>query len=348
MTHFACSSPLGNSTHNIERTTQVTDATLFRFVFLGDTRGDYKSDPPCYLAEETLRKIVRKILDLVPRPDFVIFNGDMVAKTAYRKAPGAIKRWQSVFLNPMKSNRILVYTTPGNHVIDGNATNPDNSMRYIPLFNKYFQADNPMNGPKGYKGVSYSFTYKNCHFVTVTSFMTHKGYDNRELSSREFIQKKKDFEYFINKKNRRWLKEDLKRDHSDFTLFFTHCPIYPVGPHYKDKLSFHAHPANSSIIARTLIDDGVHAFLASHEHLYARANLGPSNPDSSGLKGELLQVIIGSAGAPLSSKPARKDMVFEKYEKTYNYLVADVRSNMIKCVVYDDNDGEIDSFSIIP
>ena len=113
-------------------------------------------------------------------------------------------------------------------------------------------------------------------------------------------------------------------------------------------MSLHAHPANRSIIAGTLIDDGVHAFLASHEHLYARANLGPTNPDSSGPKGYLLQVIMGSAGAPLSSKPARKDMVLEKYEKTYHYLVADVKTNMINCKVYDDNDYEIDSFSIIP
>jgi len=346
LTYFACSSPIGNRTHHIEKTTQVPDATLFRFVFLGDTRGDYKADPSCYLAEEPLRKIVKEILDLVPRPDFVIFNGDMVAKTAYRKAPGKIKRWRSIFQYPMKSNNIPVYTTPGNHVIDGNATDPDNSMRYIPLFRTYFQADNPMNGPKGYKGVTYSFTYKNCHFVTVTSFMTHEGYDNRELSPREFVQKKRDFEYFINEKNRRWLKEDLKRDHSDFTLFFTHCPIYPVGPHYKDKMSLHAHPASRSMIAGILIDDGVHAFFTSHEHLYARVNLGPSNPVPSGLEGHLLQVIIGSAGAPLSSKPARKDMVLEKYKKTYNYLVADVSSNMIKCVVYDDNGNEIDSFSI--
>ncbi|MDY6967876.1 MAG: metallophosphoesterase [Spirochaetota bacterium] len=323
------------------------DKSLFRFVFLGDSRGDYKGNPPSYLTEEPLKKIVQQIINLNPKPKFVIFNGDMVAKITYKQAPEMIKKWQSIFLKPIQDKNILVYITPGNHVIDQNAVNKDNSIKYIELFRNYYLADNPMNGPSIYKGVTYSFNYANCHFVTVTSFVTHKGIDNTELSPKEFIQKKKDFEYFINKENRNWLIKDLKNDNSDFTIFFTHCPFYPVGPHYKDRKSLHAHPSNRDLIAEILINNNVDAFFASHEHLYARANLSSSNPASSGLNGSLLQVVVGSASAPLSSKKKRGNMIFDKYIKSFAFLIADVTRDSIKCCAYNENGVKIDNFSIV-
>lgn len=339
-TFCSCSStfPIGE--------TREGDETLFRFVFLGDSRGDYKADPPVYLAEEVFQKIIKRILALSPKPEFVIFNGDMVAKTTYKEAPEKIERWQSIFLLPLQKNGIKIYTAPGNHILDGNALNQDNSIRYIPLFRKYFQADNPRNGPSIYKGVTYSFTYKNCHFVTVTPFITHRGIDNRELKPGEFVQKKKDFEYFINRENRRWLEGDLRRNHADFTIAFTHCPLYPVGPHHEDRKNLHAHPSNRDRIAQILIDYSVDAYLTSHEHLYARVNLSSSNPASSKLKGNLVQVVVGSASAPLSNKPPRKDMVFEVYQKVYEFLVADVKRNRIEFNVFDEKGNRIDSFSI--
>jgi hypothetical protein len=326
--------------------TRESDETLFRFVFLGDSRGDYKADPPVYLAEEVFQKIIKRILDLSPKPEFVIFNGDMVAKTTFKEAPEVIERWQSIFLHPLQKNGITIYTAPGNHILDGNALNKDNSIRYIPLFRKYFQADNPLNGPSIYKGVTYSFTYKNCHFVTVTPFITKRGIDNRELKPGEFVQKKNDFEYFINSENRRWLEGDLKRNRADFTIVFTHCPLYPVGPHHEDRKNLHAHPSNRDRIAQLLVDNSVDVYLASHEHLYARVNLSSSNPPSSKLRGNLVQVVVGSASAPLDGTPPRKDMVFEVYQKVYEFLVADVKRNRIEFNVYDEKGNKIDSFSI--
>jgi hypothetical protein len=327
--------------------TRESDETLFRFVFLGDTRGDYKADPPVYLAEEVFQKIIKRILALSPKPEFVIFNGDMVAKTTYKEAPEMIERWQCIFIKPLRENGITIYITPGNHILDGNAVNKDNSIRYIPLFRKYFQADNPLNGPSFYKGVTYSFTHKNCHFVTVTPFITQKGIDNSEIKPGEFVQKKNDFEYFINMENLRWLEEDLKRNNADFTIVFTHCPLYPVGPHFEDRKNLHAHQDNRDRIAQILVDNSVDIYLASHEHLYARVNLSSSNPPSSKLRGNLVQVVVGSASAPLNGASPRKDMVFEKYQKVYEFMVADVKRNRIECNVYDENGNTIDSFSIL-
>lgn len=340
----ACSTASGD--RSLSEPALSRDKVLFRFVFMGDSRGDYKASPPSYLEEGPFKKIVDQITAMDPKPDFVIFNGDMVAKTTYEKAPEFIERWQRLFLLPMRNKGIAVYCAPGNHDIDGNALNQDKSIRYIPLFRTYYQADNPLNGPPGYEGVSYSFTHKNCHFVTVTSQITHEGADNKELEPSEFVQKDNDFEYYVNKDNLKWLNEDLKKDHSTFSIFFTHSPLYAVGPHHEDKKTLEAHPSNVAKLAATLNSNHVDAYLASHEHVYARINLGPDNPKSSVVKSLLPQITLGSVSAPLSRKPPRKDAVIEKYFVGYGFMVADVKKDEILVRVLDENGQLVDSFSI--
>ena len=322
------------------------DATLFRFVFTGDSRGNYKADPPVYLEEELLAQVVGHILALEPQPEFVIFNGDMVAKTTFTKAPEKIARWRAIFEEPLRANNIKVYTTPGNHIIDQKERCPTGEICYISKFNQYFRADNPANGPTGYGGVSYSFTRANTHFVTVTSFTSHGGPDNSEIDPAEFVQRKKQFEYFINRPNRDWLEQDLARDRSTFTIFFTHCPLYPVGPHYQDRKSLHAHPANRDAVAGILAADGVDMVFASHEHLYARANIGPANPSGSGPGTGMAQSVVGAASAPLSSVPARPDMRFEKYLSAYGFLVGDVKKDRIECYFYNETGQLLDGFTV--
>lgn len=324
------------------------DSNLFRFVFTGDSRGDYRAKPPVYLAAELLAKMTGNILALEPKPDFVIFNGDMVAKTTFAEAPEKIALWRAIFQEALQARNIKVYITPGNHDLDQEEPCAGDEICYVDRFNKYFQADNPVNGPAGYEGVSYSFTRANTHFVTVSSFTTHNGRDNTELAPDAFMQKKKNFEYFVNEPNREWLRQDLAKDNSTFTIFFTHSPPFPVGPHYADQASLHAYPANRDELVGILAADRVDALLASHEHLYARANIGPGNPDGSGLATELPQIIVGSISAPLDAGPPRLDMKFEKYLPAYSFLVADVKKDRIECRVYNENNEQIDAVTISP
>lgn len=324
----------------------AADPTLFRFVFTGDSRGDYKATPPVFLEEEMLARITGYIRALEPRPQFVIFNGDMVAKSTFSKAPEVIGRWQELFQKPLQAEGVKVYLAPGNHVVDQKKPCPPGETCYVSLFNRSFPADNPGNGPAGYEGVSYSFTQGEVHFVTVTSFMSHDGPDHTELTPAEFAQPKSRFEYFVNQANRDWLQQDLRADSSRFTVFFTHVPPYAVGPHLADKKSMEAHPANRDALTAILADNGVDMVLASHEHLYARADLGPDNPPGSGLKATLPQVVVGSASAPLNAEPPRSDMVFAHYLASYGYLVADVKRDRIECQMYNGENQPIDFFII--
>ncbi|KPA15243.1 metallophosphoesterase [Candidatus Magnetomorum sp. HK-1] len=322
---------------------------LFRFVFTGDSRGDYKGSPPDDIAEEILELFTKRILLLSPKPDFVIFNGDMVAKTAYRNGGHAIQIWKTVFEKPIREAGIKLFITPGNHIIDQKwptQSKERDSIQYISWFRKHFLADNPLNGPRMFKGVSYSFTHKNCHFVTTPSFITHFGPDNFELSSKKFIQKKKKFEYFINRDNRIWLQDDLETSKSDFKIFFSHCPLFAVGPHYKDKKNFHAHPLNKAKLETILFNNTIDLILGSHEHVYSRVRLGPSNPISSGFQGTMTQVVVGSCSAPLSKKEPRNDLVVDKYLSEYAILVADVAKDRIQCKAIKHDGEAIDAFTI--
>ena len=318
-----------------------------RFVFLGDTRGNYKLKNPVYLNEKVLIKFVNQIITMNPKPKFVIFNGDMVAKTAYTKSKKSIERWNEIFTKPIQKAGIKIFITPGNHIIDQKKDNVKvSASNYIERFNKDFPSDNPQNGPDKYKGVTYSFDYENIHFVTTTSFVSHRGFDNNEIKKNYFVQKKKDFEYFINRENRDWLLNDLEKSKSKFKIFFTHCPLYPVGPHYKDKKSLHAHEQNRKDVLSILNSYKVDLFLASHEHMYARVKLGPNNPKNSGLKKEIYQITLGSASAPMKKIEKRESMKHDVYTFEYDMLVADLVGNFIECNVYDENINIIDNFKV--
>ncbi|MCP3939951.1 MAG: hypothetical protein GY710_00520 [Desulfobacteraceae bacterium] len=322
------------------------DKSLFRFVVLGDSRGNYHADPPVYLEVASLQKITGQILALNPQPRLVIFNGDMVAKTTYEKAPDVIKQWQDIFLKPLQARGISVYIVPGNHIVDTRGQNSNTDVSYISQFRKYYMADNPSNGPLRYEGVTYSFNEENVHFSTATPFTTHDGWDNTEIAPKDYFQKKKNWEYFMNRENRAWLRQDLKNNTAEFDIFFVHLPLYPTGPHYKDKKGFNSHPANRDALARILTDNKVDIVFAAHEHLYARTNLTDINPDNSSLKGNLVQVVSGAAGAPFSQVGQRGDMGFEKYLPAVHFVVGDVNKENILFNVYDIKNQLIDSFGI--
>ena len=256
-------------------TTQGKNDFLFRFVFTGDSRGDYKADPPGFLSADVLKKFMGIIVKLDPKPEFLIFNGDMVSKTAYRSEAGlqSIQEWKKIVEEKMAENGIKLYLMPGNHIVDQKEKDKPDKVNYIERFRKYYRHGNPQNGPSLYKDVTFSFDHKNTHFVSVTSFMTHSGADNRELKPGQFVHKEQNFEYYVPRENVEWLRQDLQKSDRDFKLFIVHCPLYSVGPHDKDKKSLHAHPENRNAVMSILVANNTDAILASHEHLYARLNL---------------------------------------------------------------------------
>ena len=351
----------------------------FRFVVVADSRGDYKKKPPTYATWLSLYKITTRILALHPKPRLVIFNGDMVAKTAYCNEIQAISFWKDIFLKPLQKNGIKVYITPGNHIVDRKCSP---IIGYIDLFNAYYGSANPQNGPRKYRGVSFSFTVGDVHFATVTPFTTHRGWDNKnEIRPQHYAQQGKGWEYYVNKANRVWLHQDLRQSKAMYKIFFTHVPLYPIGPHHRDRKGLHAHPKTRDELAKILINSDVDAVIVAHEHKYCRAMISHNNPKDSHLKKGFLQVVVGTAGAPLkkeagvqvkrtvtthtvskkrttvtevttTSKPSHSQAKGKArcavQSDAPHYLVADVEKDKIQFRVFTANNERIDEFSIRP
>ncbi len=329
-------------------TSQEKNDFLFRFVFTGDSRGDYNAKPPVMLSSDILKKFMDIIIKMDPKPEFLFFNGDMVAKTAYRSEEGlkAVDEWNQIVADKMAEHGIKLYIIPGNHIVDQKEKTQGGNVQYIERFRKYFKKNaNPKNGPSLYKDVTFSFDHKNTHFTTVISFMTHDGPDNKELTPDKFVHTEQIFEYFVPKENREWLQNDLKNSDKDFKLFIVHCPLYPVGPHYKDKKSLHAHPANRDDVMSILIANNTDAILASHEHLYARLDLSPERIEGLKINYIMPEIIIGSAGAPLYNKK-REDIKIDVIKPEYTLLIGDVYKDRIVLKVINENGNEIDKIII--
>jgi len=333
-------------------------SSVTRFIFLADSRGDYKNDPNDLFAEEILNDMTERILSLDPKPDFVIFNGDMVAKKAYSEESDAVQRWLATFSQPLQREGITVYVTPGNHIVDQRASQNDRPLKYVDDFRHSYMfegmspVDNPLSKsvPEPYRGVTFSATHGNMHLATVPSFTTHRRFDlSGELGEDEYKQPNKSFEYYVSRANLEWLENNLKGSDAKFKVFVTHVPLYPTGHHYKDEKGLHAHPANRDALMKILIDNKVDMILVSHEHVYARMYLKPSNSDGTKDGDEIIQVTVGSAGAPLPTiVPKRDDVILERYLDVlpYTFMVADVSGTGIEVSVYDQFGWNVDRFSV--
>jgi 3',5'-cyclic AMP phosphodiesterase CpdA len=96
-------------------------AAPFSFVAIGDSRGSRFGEP---VNRAVLSQVVAKILELQPRPAFVLVAGDLVMGdrivTMSREVSLAreLRAWQTV-MAPLTTAGIRVYCVPGNHEIWG-------------------------------------------------------------------------------------------------------------------------------------------------------------------------------------------------------------------------------------
>ncbi len=90
----------------------------FSFVALGDSQGNRDSEP---VNAPVLAAMVAKVLEMDPRPAFVIFAGDLVLGRRPRDVGRAgladqLRLWQQV-VAPLGAAGVRVYSVPGNHEV---------------------------------------------------------------------------------------------------------------------------------------------------------------------------------------------------------------------------------------
>jgi len=218
-------------------------------------------------------------------PDLVIFQGDNVnGYTSAENLRSQLQTWKAV----MADLNCPYYACPGNHDVQ------DESHETV--WQEEF--DFPLNGPPGEEECVFSFDHKNAHFILLNS--SQPGMSHRIQQS--------------------WLEDDLAAAGSYHTFVGAHEPAYPGCSHIGSSLD--AYPTDRDIFWQTLVDWGVGAYFAGHEHFYHR-----STHDG------VVQSINGTCGAPIVCG------------SFYHFMVVEVDGAQVSARCIDVNGVQRDSWS---
>ncbi|HWR59044.1 MAG TPA: metallophosphoesterase [Thermodesulfovibrionales bacterium] len=326
-----------------------------RFVFMADSRSDSYGPEPVvpenFINSTVLTPIVKKILDLRPRPSFVVFGGDMAYRGRYQHHSTSFytfQAWKNV-MKPLTDAGIPVYTAIGNHELY------DTHGGTFSLANqKEFQAtftDNPSNGPAGYERLVYSFTSPkgDSFFAVLDPYYITADVPMSESESESLHGE-------IDDTQMNWLADQLARTNATHKFLFVHTPYYYMGGQ--------PNPAPNGFVSFTnlwnMLDSNMFDLYAcGHSHLYSRKTIDSSvapdpqtNPPLPPWKNNVVQLLNGTCGAPLDAVAPVVDPsawhVFNQLNKpdTYYFSVVDINGSHTTVNSYGYN-IDTTAFSII-
>jgi hypothetical protein len=166
----------------------------------------------------------------------------------------------------------------------------------------------------------YSFDYGNAHFTVLNS---ERGFNMGDDSFTLMT------EYMITKDQFEWMKADLAATNKKHRFVLTHRPIFPA--------SWRATDSNETalnLFVQALEDYNVEAILVSHDHLYARYEVG-----------SITQIISGGGGAPLSHDLIYDRYATEKARLTHFFTRADVNGDEVTWTTIDINGVVFDTWT---
>ncbi len=253
-----------------------SQVTAFRFVIYADCRAP-KGDPSLF-NHAILGYINSQVVAL--NPDFVFFLGDMVNRAVTPDySHSNLVDWLAFMRSTLGT--IPLYTAVGNSDLYGNT-----GWIEYPLQGVYQSVFSflPNNGPTNYKQLAYSFEFgqgkDRSLFVVLDAF----GFTNIQGTWVGF-----DNGYDTEQIN--WFEQQASSSTAPNKFVLTHGPAFSV----------EGFPVQSSVndvwnIVQTFNFD---MFYCAHEHIYSRWATG-STVLSGGIR-KLMQVIVGSSGAPLDN-----------------------------------------------
>jgi uncharacterized repeat protein (TIGR02543 family) len=302
----------------------------FRFVVMGDSPlpgCNYDTDPPenC-INVAVLNQINQQIIALDPKPSFIFFAGDM----AYYGGARLLQGWNSV-MQPLRDAGISVYAIIGNHELyDATALSVQQQQDFQSVF-----IDMPQNGPAGYEGLAYSFTYGNSFFLIYDTFYLDPSAG--PLSHDPNIQPAQ------------FAWADSQTATANANPAVVHKFALSHAPAFSDQNNDYTQ-YNANLWTR-MNNNGFDGFFGAHEHYYARVKVRgwteplnpPSNPNP--WLGNLFQVISGGAGGPLVEVPSGAADVTQVQ---FSYTVVDVQGSTVSVNAYSYDNGKspIDSFKV--
>lgn len=205
--------------------TSSATAQPFSFIYLGDVQNDIKS-----LGSRALRQAYSHY----PEAGFMLFAGDIVSRSNE-------EYWREFFYSGgWIFGMMPSIVTPGNHEFD---SNEDGSRSFSKHWNQIYQM--PGNTPaEKYKNRNYYFDYQGTRFVS--------------LDSPSLGNYPEDSTLVFN-----WLEKALSENPNQWTVVFTHYPIYSCSQGRNNE--------KYRIAVQPLLEKySVDLVLAGHDHTYCR------------------------------------------------------------------------------
>lgn len=240
------------------------------FAVLGDTRSDGEAGNT-----GVNDVVVKAMAEAIVKDDcdFVLVPGDLI--NGYSEDNSSVEKqfdnWKTS-MSPIYNAGIKVYTVRGNH------------ERNLTAYIQAFGADNPDDGPKDEKDLTYSFTHNNAFIIGIDEYVKP------------------------HKVNQKWVDSQLKNNSQQHIFVFGHEPAFRV----KHKDCLEVYPENRDDFWDSVGNAGCRVYFCGHDHFYDRASI----QDDSGNK--VYQIIVGSGGAPLSDWDFSESKKNSKFEPKYH------------------------------
>ena len=197
-------------------------------------------------------------------PDY--FKGVCLAilqtgKGAFMVSPGDIDPPSSVYdtINAVLGPDYPWYTVIGNHEME-----TPKDMQWLRQYWREKLADHVSAGPEGSKETTYSFDYKNAHFIVVNEYYDGKSDTGTDGDVSDALYE--------------WVKNDLAKTSKPFIFVAGHEPFISIPDvengrqrHQGDSLD--EHPENSHRFMKLLRQHHVTAYINGHTHSFSYAKI---------------------------------------------------------------------------
>lgn len=287
-------------------------AEAYRFVVYGDSPSANSQWPNKALNEEVLGYVNAQITQMQPKPDFVLFLGDLVNRGVVAQGNSTLQAWKTFMRNTLQVNGVPIklYVVPGNREFygpQGWPTEPSLQKVYQEVF-----SDMPGNGPPGYDKLAYYFEYgeglERSFFIVLDAF----GFKSNGTTL-------VNWDNGLDQVQLDWLQNQaqIHQSRSKHKFAFSHGPAFSTGGYPVDV-------SVKQIMWQILENTGFDIFFGAHEHLYSRGNnLAP-------IQYQVYQIINGSVGASLMT-PGQIKVDWDQWHihLNDNYSVIDVTGSNI-------------------
>ncbi len=276
--------PADTTKHPGDSTTHpIADTILYSFVTMGCNRldkADTAGDPSTANIAQ-LDRTLTDVMNLSPRPDFLILTGDvMLGKVTDTSGTGRqLGAWLAHYRSmPIASSGIKLIMVPGNHEFNDGVQSAALEQQWLWMMTPYI---NGSNGPKpggadalttDQSRLTYSFDYKGGHFVIMNS-------DPAQESSTISIK---------------WVAQDLSQARAvgaKHIFLFAHKPAYDWTNNGATSL---VDNANRDALWSAMEANHAEAMFSAHNHVYRR--MQPT--------GKSYMIVAGNGGSSLASTAA--------------------------------------------